>query len=66
MPKVGDEILYFCQEDGMKDCGIVSSSNFSGKGDKQLYVYTAWGDLHFGVEITQWMPLPASPQEVKP
>lgn len=65
MPKVGDEILYFCQEDGMKDCGIVSSSNFSGKGDKQLYVYTAWGDLHFGVEITQWMPLPASPQEVK-
>ncbi|HEP0294907.1 TPA: DUF551 domain-containing protein [Klebsiella aerogenes] len=65
MPKVGDEILYFCQEDGMKDCGIVSSSNFSGKGDKQLYVYTAWGDLHFGVEITQWMPLPAAPQEVK-
>ncbi|WP_201723366.1 DUF551 domain-containing protein, partial [Klebsiella aerogenes] len=63
MPKVGDEILYFCQEDGMKDCGIVSSSNFSGKGDKQLYVYTAWGNLHFGVEITQWMPLPASPQE---
>ncbi|HHA1934052.1 TPA: DUF551 domain-containing protein [Enterobacter ludwigii] len=66
MPDIGTEIFYFCQGDGLRDCGIVSSSNFSGRGDAQLYVHAEGYDLRFGVDITHWMPLPAAPQhEVK-
>lgn len=63
MPGIGTEIFYFCQDDGLRDCGIVSSSNFSGKGDAQLYVHAEGYDLRFGVDITHWMPLPAAPQQ---
>lgn len=62
MPGIGTEIFYFCQDDGLRDCGIVSSSNFSGKGDAELYVHAEGYDLRFGVDITHWMPLPAAPQ----
>lgn len=65
MPEISDEILYFCQEDGVKGYGIVSSSNFSGKGDAKLYVHSEGYDMRFGVDITHWVPLPAAPQEVK-
>ena len=61
MPDIGTEIFYFCQDDGLRDCGIVSSSNFSAKGDAQLYVHAEGYDLRFGVDITHWMPLPATP-----
>ncbi|MDH1125145.1 DUF551 domain-containing protein [Enterobacter sp. GD03975] len=61
MPGIGTEIFYFCQDDGLRDCGIVSSSNFSGKGDAELYVHAEGYDLCFGVDITHWMPLPAAP-----
>lgn len=61
MPDIGTEIFYFCQNDGLRDCGIVSSSNFSGKGDAELYVHAEGYDLRFGVDITHWMPLPATP-----
>lgn len=63
MPDIGTEIFYFCQDDGLRDCGIVSSSNFSGKGDAELYVHAEGYDLRFGVEITHWMPLPEAPQQ---
>ncbi|MDR7940367.1 DUF551 domain-containing protein [Enterobacter soli] len=63
MPDIGTEIFYFCQDDGLRDCGIVSSSNFSGKGDAELYVHAEGYDLRFGVDITHWMPLPAAPQQ---
>ncbi|VAM30206.1 Protein of uncharacterised function (DUF551) [Enterobacter hormaechei] len=63
MPDIDTEIFYFCQDDGLRDCGIVSSSNFSGKGDAQLYVHAEGYDLRFGVDITHWMPLPAAPQQ---
>ncbi|CZX05907.1 DUF3850 domain-containing protein [Enterobacter hormaechei] len=63
MPDIGTEIFYFCQDDGLRDCGIVSSSNFSGKGDAELYVNAEGYDLRFGVDITHWMPLPAAPQQ---
>ncbi|MEI9481814.1 DUF551 domain-containing protein [Enterobacter cancerogenus] len=63
MPDIGTEIFYFCQDDGLRDCGIVSSSNFSDKGDAQLYVHAEGYDLRLGVEITHWMPLPAAPQQ---
>lgn len=63
MPAIGTEIFYFCQDDGLRDCGIVSSSNFSGRGDAQLYVHADGYDLRFGVDITHWMPLPAAPQQ---
>ncbi|MCM7600811.1 DUF551 domain-containing protein [Enterobacter hormaechei] len=63
MPDIGTEIFYFCQDDGLRDCGVVSSSNFSGKGDAQLYVHAEGYDLRFGVDITHWMPLPAAPQQ---
>jgi len=63
MPDIGTEIFYFCQDDGLRDCGIVSSSNFSGKGDAKLYVHAEGYDLRFGVDITHWMPLPAAPQQ---
>lgn len=63
MPDIGTEIFYFCQDDGQRDCGIVSSSNFSGKGDAELYVHAEGYDLRFGVDITHWMPLPAAPQQ---
>lgn len=63
MPDIGTEIFYFCQGDGLRDCGIVSSSNFSGRGDAQLYVHAEGYDLRFGVDITHWMPLPAAPQQ---
>ncbi|HAS1343009.1 TPA: DUF551 domain-containing protein [Enterobacter hormaechei] len=63
MPDIGTEIFYFCQDDGLRDCGIVSSSNFSGKGDAELYVHAEGYDLRFGVDISHWMPLPASPQQ---
>ena len=63
MPDIGAEIFYFCQDDGLRDCGIVSSSNFSGKGDAELYVHAEGYDLRFGVDITHWMPLPAAPQQ---
>ncbi|HHA2311548.1 TPA: DUF551 domain-containing protein [Enterobacter hormaechei subsp. xiangfangensis] len=63
MPDIGTEIFYFCQDDGQRDCGIVSSSNFSGRGDAQLYVHAEGYDLRFGVDITHWMPLPAAPQQ---
>ncbi|MHA3808583.1 DUF551 domain-containing protein [Enterobacter bugandensis] len=67
LPDIGTEIFYFCQDDGLRDCGIVSSSNFSGKGDAELYVHAEGYDLRFGVDISHWMPLPAAPQhEVKP
>lgn len=62
MPGIGTEIFYFCQDDGLRDCGIVSSSNFSGKGDAELYVHAEGYDLRFGADITHWMPLPAAPQ----
>lgn len=62
MPDIGTEIFYFCQDDGLRDCGIVSSSNFSGKGDAELYVHAEGYDLRFGVDISHWMPLPAAPQ----
>ncbi|MFM2567486.1 DUF551 domain-containing protein [Enterobacter sp. DN] len=63
MPDIGTEIFYFCQDNGLRDCGIVSSSNFSDKGDAQLYVHAEGYDLRFGVDITHWMPLPNPPQE---
>lgn len=63
MPDIGTEIFYFCQDDGLRDCGIVSSSNFSGKGDAELYVHAEGYDLRFGVDISHWIPLPASPQQ---
>ncbi|HAS0772628.1 TPA: DUF551 domain-containing protein, partial [Enterobacter hormaechei] len=63
MPGIGTEIFYFCQDDGLRDRGIVSSSNFSGRGDAQLYVHAEGYDLRFGVDITHWMPLPAAPQQ---
>lgn len=63
MPDIGTEIFYFCQDDGLRDCGIVSSSNFSGKADAELYVHAEGYDLRFGVDITHWMPLPAAPQQ---
>lgn len=63
MPDIGTEIFYFCQDDGLRDCGIVSSSNFSEKGDAQLYVHAEGYDLRFGVDISHWMPLPAAPQQ---
>lgn len=63
MPGIGTEIFYFCQDDGLRDCGIVSSSNFSGRGDAQLYVHAEGYDLRFGVDITHWMPLPAAPTQ---
>ncbi|EMX6707928.1 DUF551 domain-containing protein [Enterobacter hormaechei] len=63
MPGIGTEIFYFCQDDGLRDCGIVSSSNFSGKGDAELYVHAEGYDLRLGVDITHWMPLPAAPQQ---
>ena len=67
MPDIDTEIFYFCKDDGLRDCGIVSSSNFSGRGDAQLYVHAEGYDLRLGVDITHWMPLPAAPQqEVKP
>ena len=62
MPDIGTEIFYFCQDDGLRGCGIVSSSNFSGRGDAQLYVHADGYELRFGVDITHWMPLPAAPQ----
>ena len=66
LPDIDTEIFYFCQDDGLRDGGIVSSSNFSDKGDAQLYVHAEGYDLRFGVDITHWMPLPAAPrQEVK-
>ena len=61
MPDIGTEIFYFCRDDGLRDCGIVSSSNFSGRGDAQLYVHAEGYDLRLGVDITHWMPLPAKP-----
>ena len=64
MPEISDEILYLCQEDGVKGYGIVSSSNFSGKGDAKLYVHSEGYDMRFGVDITHWVPLPAALQEV--
>ncbi|EGF5355944.1 DUF551 domain-containing protein [Escherichia coli] len=63
MPDIGTEIFYFCKDDGLRDCGIVSSSNFSGRGDAQLYVHAEGYDLRLGVDITHWMPLPAAPQQ---
>jgi len=63
MPDSGTEIFYFCQDDGLRDCGIVSSANFSDKGDAQLYVHAEGYDLRFGVDITHRMPLPAAPQQ---
>ncbi|EMG7865172.1 DUF551 domain-containing protein [Enterobacter hormaechei] len=63
MPDIGTEIFYFCQDDGLRGCGIVSSSNFSGRGHAQLYVHGEGYDMRFGVDITHWMPLPAAPQQ---
>lgn len=63
MPDIGTEIFYFCQDDCLRDCGIVSSSNFSNEGDAQLYVHAEGYDLRFGVDITHWMPLPAAPEQ---
>ena len=63
LPDIGTEIFYFCQDDGLRDCAIVSSSNFSGGGDAQLYVHAEGYDLRFGVDITHWMPLPAAPKQ---
>ncbi|MEN4503475.1 DUF551 domain-containing protein [Enterobacter hormaechei subsp. xiangfangensis] len=63
MPDINTEIFYFCKDDGLRDCGIVSSSNFSGRGDAQLYVHAEGYDLRLGVDITHWMPLPAAPQQ---
>lgn len=63
MPDIGTEIFYFCKDDGLRDCGIVSSSNFSGRGDAQLNVHAEGYDLRLGVDITHWMPLPAAPQQ---
>lgn len=63
MPDIGTEIFYFCQDDGLRDCAIVSSSNFSGGGDAQLYVHAEGYDLRFGVDITHWMQLPAAPKQ---
>lgn len=62
MPDIGTEIFYFCQDDDLRNCGIVSSANFSGRGDAQLYVHADGYELRFGVDITHWMPLPAAPQ----
>ncbi|ELY2920579.1 DUF551 domain-containing protein [Cronobacter sakazakii] len=61
MPEIGDEILYYCEEDRLRDCGIVSSSNFTGRGDAELFVHAEGYDLHFGTDITHWMPLPEAP-----
>lgn len=61
LPKVGDEIFYCCQDDGIMDCGIVSSSNFTGRGDAELFVHAEGYDLRFGADITHWMPLPEAP-----
>lgn len=63
IPDIDTEIFYFCKDDGLRDCGIVSSSNFSGRGDAQLYVHAEGYDLRLGVDITHWMPLPAAPQQ---
>ncbi|MEG5371682.1 DUF551 domain-containing protein [Enterobacter hormaechei] len=63
MPDIDTEIFYFCKDDGLRDCGIVSSSNFSDSGDAQLYVHAEGYDLRLGVDITHWMPLPAAPQQ---
>lgn len=63
MPDIDTEIFYFCKDDGLRDCGIVSTSNFSGRGDAQLYVHAEGYDLRLGVDITHWMPLPAAPQQ---
>ena len=60
---LSQQIFYFCKDDGLRDCGIVSSSNFSGRGDAQLYVHAEGYDLRLGVDITHWMPLPAAPQQ---
>ncbi|EJL7527433.1 DUF551 domain-containing protein [Cronobacter sakazakii] len=61
MPEVGDEIFYYCEDDGIRDCGIVGSSNFTGRGDPELFVHSEGFDLHLGADITHWMPLPEAP-----
>ncbi|MDK1334183.1 DUF551 domain-containing protein [Cronobacter turicensis] len=61
LPEVGDEIFYYCEDDGIRDCGIVSSSNFTGRGDAELFVHAEGYDLRFGADITHWMPLPEAP-----
>ncbi|KIU60754.1 hypothetical protein CRSA0334_16785 [Cronobacter malonaticus ENBT0334] len=61
MPKIGDEIFYYCEDDGIRDCGIVGSSNFTGRGDPELFVHSEGFDLHLGADITHWMPLPEAP-----
>ncbi|EGT5653487.1 DUF551 domain-containing protein [Cronobacter sakazakii] len=61
MPKIGDEIFYCCGDDGIRDCGIVGSSNFTGRGDPELFVHSEGFDLHLGADITHWMPLPEAP-----
>ncbi|EOC1054346.1 DUF551 domain-containing protein [Cronobacter sakazakii] len=61
LPKIGDEIFYYCEDDGIRDCGIVSSSNFTGRGDAELFVHAEGYDLRFGADITHWMPLPEAP-----
>ncbi|ELY4201861.1 DUF551 domain-containing protein [Cronobacter sakazakii] len=61
LPEVGDEIFYCCEDDGIRDCGIVSSSNFTGRGDAELFVHAEGYDLRFGADITHWMPLPEAP-----
>lgn len=65
MPEAGDEILFFCKDDSFIDVGFVDSSNFSGDVSGKLFLYNDGVDLHFGSDITHWMPLPAAPQEVK-
>ncbi|HBR0812884.1 TPA: DUF551 domain-containing protein [Klebsiella pneumoniae] len=65
MPEAGDEILFFCKDDSFIDVGFVDSSNFSGDVSGKLFLYNDGVDLHFGSDITHWMPLPAAPQEVE-